>query len=95
MDIQMPGLNGIEATRLQNYFSQPRPAAPPEAFPDLTERERKVLALLAQGFNNADIARQLHISIKTARNHCSNIFSKLQVADRAQAIIRARNAGLG
>lgn len=83
------------AARLQSYFSQPRPAAPPEAFPDLTEREREVLALLAQGFNNGDIARQLHISQKTVRNHCSNIFSKLQVADRAQAIIRAREAGIG
>lgn len=83
------------AVRLQSYFAAPRPGAPPEAFPDLTERERELLALLAQGFNNAEIARQLHISIKTVRNHCSNIFSKLQVADRAQAIIRARNAGLG
>lgn len=83
------------AVRLQSYFAAPRPGAPPEAFPDLTERERELLALLAQGFNNAEIARQLHISIKTVRNHCSNIFSKLQVADRAQAIVRARNAGLG
>ncbi|HRQ39118.1 MAG TPA: response regulator transcription factor [Chloroflexota bacterium] len=83
------------AARLQSYFSQPRPAALPEAFPDLTERERELLALLAQGYNNADIARQLHISQKTVRNHCSNIFSKLQVVDRAQAIIRAREAGLG
>ncbi len=83
------------AARLQSYFSLPKPNAPPEAFPDLTEREREVLALLAQGFNNGDIARQLHISQKTVRNHCSNIFSKLQVVDRAQAIIRAREAGLG
>ncbi|MCL4265688.1 MAG: response regulator transcription factor [Anaerolineae bacterium] len=83
------------ATRLQSYFAAPRPGAPPEAFPDLTERERELLALLAQGFNNADIARQLHISIKTVRNHVSNIFSKLQVVDRAQAIIRAREAGIG
>lgn len=83
------------AARLQSYFSQPRPSTPPEAFPDLTERERELLALLAQGFNNADIARQLHISQKTVRNHCSNIFSKLQVVDRTQAIIRAREAGIG
>lgn len=83
------------AARLQSYFSLPKPNAPPEAFPDLTEREREVLALLAQGFNNGDIARQLHLSQKTVRNHCSNIFSKLQVADRAQAIIRAREAGIG
>jgi DNA-binding NarL/FixJ family response regulator len=54
-----------------------------------------VLALLAQGANNGDIAQKLYISQKTVRNHCSNIFSKLQVVDRAQAIIRAREAGLG
>ena len=83
------------AARLQSYFSLPKPDAPPELFPDLTEREREVLELLAQGFNNGDIARQLHISQKTVRNHCSNIFSKLQVVDRAQAIIRAREAGIG
>jgi DNA-binding NarL/FixJ family response regulator len=51
--------------------------------------------LIAQGYNNAEIARQLFINIKTVRNHVSNIFSKLQVVDRAQAIIRARVAGLG
>jgi DNA-binding NarL/FixJ family response regulator len=83
------------AARLQTYFSTPKPAAPPEAFPDLTEREREVLDLLAQGLNNGEIARRLHISPKTVRNHCSNIFSKMQVVDRAQAIIQARNAGLG
>jgi DNA-binding NarL/FixJ family response regulator len=83
------------AARLQAYFSLPKPNAPSELFPDLTEREREVLELLAQGFNNGDIARQLHISQKTVRNHCSNIFSKLQVVDRTQAIIRAREAGIG
>lgn len=83
------------AARLQSYFSLPKPQASPEAFPDLTDREREVLALLAQGFNNGDIAHSLHISQKTVRNHCSNIFSKLQVVDRAQAIIRAREAGFG
>jgi DNA-binding NarL/FixJ family response regulator len=61
----------------------------------LTEREREVLGLIAQGYNNAEIARQLFLSVKTVRNHVSNIFSKLQVADRAQAIIRARDAGMG
>jgi DNA-binding NarL/FixJ family response regulator len=80
------------AARLMNFFAAPRP---PQVFPELTEREREVLNLIAQGYNNADIARQLVIHIKTVRNHVSNIFSKLQVADRAQAIIRARNAGLG
>jgi DNA-binding NarL/FixJ family response regulator len=76
------------------YFSGP-PPQPPEAFPDLTQREREVLELLARGEQNASIARHLTISPKTVRNHVSNVFLKLQVADRAQAIIRAREAGLG
>lgn len=80
------------ATRLMNFFAAPRP---PEIFPELTERERDVLRLIAHGDNNADIARKLTISPKTVRNHASNIFSKLQVVDRGQAIIRARDAGLG
>jgi len=83
------------AARLQSFFTAPKQVAMLQAFSDLTEREREVLELLAQGFNNGDIARQLHISPKTVRNHCSNIFSKMQVVDRAQAIIQARNAGLG
>ena len=65
------------------------------AFPDLTEREREVLNLIAQGRSNHEIAQQLVVSGKTISNHISNIFSKLQVADRAQAIIKARRAGLG
>ena len=65
------------------------------AFPELTAREVEVLELIAQGCNNAEIAQRLVISQKTVRNHVSNIFSKLQVADRAEAIIRARDAGLG
>ncbi|CAA9584629.1 MAG: regulatory protein, LuxR:Response regulator receiver [uncultured Thermomicrobiales bacterium] len=68
---------------------------PAQLFPDLTEREREVLALIAQGHGNQAIADQLFLSLKTVRNHVSNIFSKLQVADRAQAILRAREAGLG
>jgi DNA-binding NarL/FixJ family response regulator len=66
-----------------------------QAFPELSEREREVLALLAEGRSNPDIARRLYLSPKTVRNHVSNIFTKLQVADRAQAIIKARDAGLG
>ena len=65
------------------------------AFPELTEREREVLELIAQGHNNAWIARHFVLSQKTIRNHVSNIFTKLQVADRAQAIVRAREAGMG
>lgn len=63
-------------------------------FPDLTDRERELLRLIAQGLSNNDIAARLNISGKTVSNHISNIFNKLQVADRAQAIIRAREAGL-
>jgi DNA-binding NarL/FixJ family response regulator len=83
------------ATRLIDFFSAPRPVAPPRTFPELTEREHAVLSLIAQGVNNAEIAIRLNVSVKTVRNHVSNIFSKLQVVDRAQAIIRAREAGLG
>ncbi len=84
------------AKRLMSYFASPRlSAAPPEAFPELTDREREILALLAQHQTNPEIARRLHLSQKTVRNHVSNIFTKLQVSDRAQAIIRAREAGLG
>ena len=82
------------ADRVLAYFSSP-PPAPAEAFPELTEREREVLELLARGELNAAIARRLGLSPKTVRNHVSNIFAKLQVADRAQAVIRAREAGLG
>ena len=144
MDIQMPNLNGIEATRQivhtsphigvimvtmfeddDSVFTAMRAGARgyvlkgadqeemvrvitavsrgealfganiATPFPQLTEREQEVLTLIAQGHSNGDIAQQLTLSIKTVRNHVSNIFAKLQVADRAQAIIRARDAGLG
>ena len=65
------------------------------AFPELTEREREVLALIAAGESNNAIAAALFISSKTVSNHISSIFNKLQVADRAQAIVKAREAGLG
>jgi DNA-binding NarL/FixJ family response regulator len=83
------------ARRLMGFFATPRPAAPTEAFPELTAREREVLDLIAAGHNNREIAKSLYLSPKTVRNHISNIFTKLQVADRAQAIVRAREAGLG
>jgi DNA-binding NarL/FixJ family response regulator len=85
------------AARLMSFFSQAGPAgvAPLPAFPELTEREREILGLIARGENNAAIAQRLSLSPKTIRNHVSNIFNKLQVADRAQAILRARDAGLG
>ncbi len=86
------------ARRLVSFFGAlggQSGAAPPQAFPELTEREREVLDLIAQGLNNTVIAERLSLSAKTVGNHISNIFSKLQVADRAQAIVRARDAGLG
>jgi DNA-binding NarL/FixJ family response regulator len=83
------------AERIIGFFSGPRPATPQRAFPELTEREEEVLSLVAQGKSNQEIARQLFVSLKTVRNHVSNILVKLQVADRAQAVIRARDAGIG
>ena len=63
-------------------------------FPELTERELEVLRLISQGLNNQEIAQKLVLSPKTVRNHITSIFSKLQVADRAQAIVRAREEGV-
>ena len=82
------------ARRVAEFFAAPRsPAAEP--FPDLTERENEILELIAQGRSNGDIAGRLGIASKTVRNHVANVFNKLQVADRSQAIVRAREAGLG
>jgi DNA-binding NarL/FixJ family response regulator len=81
------------ATRVLAYFS--KPAAQPQVFPTLTDREREILHLIARGHPNPSIAKQLSLSTKTIGNYVSNIFTKLQVADRAQAIIRAREAGMG
>lgn len=83
------------AARLINYFSTSRAEIPKEEFPELTEREREILNMIASGETNNAIAQRLMISLKTVRNHVANIYSKLQVADRAQAAIRARNAGMG
>jgi len=87
------------AGRLTRFFQHSKgglaPNEPVSPFPDLTDREYEVLALIAAGENNQEIARKLHISGKTVSNHISNIFNKLQVADRAQAIVKARQAGLG
>lgn len=84
------------ASRITRLFQKRVQAGPTAAaFPDLTERERDVLNLIAQGLNNQEIAQRLVVSGKTVSNHISNIFSKLQVADRAQAIIKARQAGMG
>jgi DNA-binding NarL/FixJ family response regulator len=83
------------AKRLMSFFSAPKGPPSSEAFPELTSREVEVLDLIARGRSNTEIATQLYVSPKTVRNHISNIFTKLQVADRAQAIVRAREAGLG
>jgi DNA-binding NarL/FixJ family response regulator len=83
------------ARRVLRFFSTPRPHILQRILPDLSERETELLGLMAQGKSNQEIADQLDLSLKTVRNHVSNIFSKLQVADRAQAILRAREAGLG
>src|SRR5262245_31619007 len=83
------------ARRMIGFFASSRKELPQDIFSDLTSREREILELIARGMANAAIAESLFISLKTVRNHVSNIYSKLQVADRAQAVIRARDAGLG
>jgi DNA-binding NarL/FixJ family response regulator len=82
------------ASRLIAFFSASEGVAV-QAFPQLTAREREILSLIASGRNNSEIARSLFLSQKTVRNHISNVFAKLQVIDRAQAIVKAREAGLG
>ncbi|MEO8462745.1 MAG: response regulator transcription factor [Chloroflexota bacterium] len=82
------------ARRLVGFFAT-MPAIDATVFPELTEREREILDMVARGLSNPEIANRLVVAPKTVRNHISNIFSKLQVAHRAQAIVRAREAGLG
>ncbi len=83
------------AGRILQFFRASRTDLPVDAFPDLTDREREVLDQIAAGKGNAAIARRLGITEKTVKNHVSNIYSKLHVADRAQAMLRARDAGYG
>ena len=87
------------AGRLTKFFQgghkSLQQSASNQPFPKLTEREREILTYIAQGKNNQEISQNLYISIKTVSNHISNIFNKLQVADRAQAIVAARQSGLG
>lgn len=82
------------ASRMMTYFGQIQQWQQLYPFPELTEREREILQCMAQHQTNQEIARKLHLSPKTVRNYTSNIFAKLQVADRAEAIIRARDAGI-
>jgi DNA-binding NarL/FixJ family response regulator len=81
------------ATRLTGFFAAPEPA--PAGPPGLTDREREILGLIARHLTNPQIAERLGLSQKTVRNHVSSIFTKLRVADRAQAIMLAREAGMG
>ena len=82
------------AARVIHHFASGEASAS-AAFPALTDREREVLHLVAAGKGNAAIAHELLISLKTVRNHVSNIFTKLQVSDRSAAIVKARQGGLG
>lgn len=86
-----PGVAG----RLSQYFASVHDLPGRVAFPDLTERERQILDLVARGYDNRRIARKLVLAEKTVRNHISHVFAKLQVIDRTEAAIRARDAGLG
>jgi DNA-binding NarL/FixJ family response regulator len=83
------------ASRLMEHFASPRSTDSEQPFPELSEREREILELIAQGLTNNTIAERIYLSPKTIRNQVSNIFDKLQVHDRAEAIVRAREAGLG
>jgi DNA-binding NarL/FixJ family response regulator len=90
MDLGLPDGSGIDATR-QILAALPGR----DAFPELTDREREVLDLVARGHDNRRIARELFLSDKTVRNHVSNVMGKLGVATRAEAVVRGRNGGLG
>ena len=82
------------AGRIAEFFARPlQPDAVP--FPELSPREREVLDLVAAGMSNSQIAGRLFLSPKTVRNHVSAVITKLQAADRAEAIVRGRDAGLG
>jgi DNA-binding NarL/FixJ family response regulator len=83
------------ARRILTYFSSPTTATKAPGLPELTEREHEVLVLVEQHLANPEIANRLGLRPKTVRNHISNIFTKLQVTDRTQAILRAREAGIG
>ncbi|MEZ5180019.1 MAG: response regulator transcription factor [Acidimicrobiales bacterium] len=84
------------ATKMLGYFADPPPSVvDADPFPELTEREREILDLLAQGRRNAEIAAALYLSPKTVSNQLTSVFAKLQVAGRGEAIVRAREGGLG
>jgi DNA-binding NarL/FixJ family response regulator len=82
------------ASRMMDFFSNMRSPQPQSLFPELTEREREVLRLLARNYTNNSIAAELVLTPKTVRNYVSSILSKLQASDRAEAGERARQAGI-
>ena len=84
--------------RLTDYFTatgEDPSTSSAQTFPNLTEREHEILSLIAKGYTNTAIASWLYLSPKTVRNYVSSIFTKLRVSDRSQAIVQAREAGLG
>ena len=83
------------AERVLSYFARAASGRAAEPFPELTAREREVLELIARGLDNREIERRLVVSPKTVRNHVTSIYGKLRVAGRSEAIVRAREAGLG
>jgi DNA-binding NarL/FixJ family response regulator len=83
------------AARLGSWFSSLGSIEGRTAFPQLTDREREILDLMARGLDNRHIARELTLSEKTVRNHVSNVMGKIDADSRAVAVLRARNAGLG
>jgi DNA-binding NarL/FixJ family response regulator len=86
---------GVARRVIAFFAASPSRSREAQPFPELTDREREVLELIAQGHANHVIAHRLGIAEKTVRNHVSIVFNKLQVVDRAQAIVRAREAGMG
>jgi DNA-binding NarL/FixJ family response regulator len=87
--------DGAVIERLTRYLNTPSHSTSAAIFPRLTEREREVLSLMARGMSNAQIADSFVLSLKTVRNHVSNVLTKLGVPSRAEAIVLAREAGLG
>jgi DNA-binding NarL/FixJ family response regulator len=81
--------------RVRRAYAQMSAKPKPNLFPELTDREREILEMMAHYKSNSEIAHHLQLSEKTVRNYASNIFNKLQVADRTQAVLKAREAGLG
>jgi DNA-binding NarL/FixJ family response regulator len=83
--------------RMMDHFSTrpPGPVRLPPGFSDLSEREREILALIGAGRSNTEIAQELYISMATVKTHVRHIFAKLDLRDRAQAVVAARDAGLG